>query len=186
MPSSKAKSRIPVEHWRAPFLGLRDIPAALDDFELTTFFSYSAAELAVIRSLRKPLHRFGLAIHMGFIRMSGRTLDAVDRIPKALWSHLGTQLGIEPPEMGTLRSLYMERMRTLSEHQQLAYRTLGFQQMTEHQRRYMVRWLRETLTRNRIGSGCFYAAEEVGLIWKPSAAARRLRAAIERWRCCSS
>ena len=134
-----------MEHWRAPFLGLRDIPAALDDFELTTFFSYSAAELAVIRSLRKPLHRIGLALHMGFIRMSGRTLDAVDRIPKVLWSHLGTQLGIEPPEMGTLRSLYIDRMRTLSEHQQLAYRTLGFQQMTEHQRRYVVRWLRETL-----------------------------------------
>ena len=145
MPGSKTKTRIPVEHWRAPFLGLRDIPAALDDFELTTFFSYSAAELAVIRSLRKPLHRIGLALHMGFIRMSGRTLDAVDRIPKVLWSHLGTQLGIEPPEMGTLRSLYIDRMRTLSEHQQLAYRTLGFQQMTEHQRRYVVRWLRETL-----------------------------------------
>ena len=134
-----------MDHWRAPYLGLRDIPAGLNEFELTTFFSYSAAELEVIRSLRKPLHRFGLAMHMGFIRMSGRTLDAVDRIPKALWSHLGAQLGIEPPEMGTLRSLYIDRMRTLSEHQQLAYRTLGFQQMTEHQRRYVVRWLRETL-----------------------------------------
>nr|WP_326527807.1 Tn3 family transposase [Rhodoferax sp.] len=134
-----------MDHWRAPYLGLRDIPAGLNEFELTTFFSYSAAELEVIRSLRKPLHRFGLAMHMGFIRMSGRTLDAVDRIPKALWSHLGNQLGIDPPEMGTLRSLYIDRMRTLSEHQQLAYRTLGFQQMTEHQRRYVVRWLRETL-----------------------------------------
>lgn len=134
-----------MEHWRAPYLGLRDIPAGLNEFELTTFFSYSAAELAIIRSLRKPLHRFGLALHMGFIRMSGRTLDALDRIPKTLWSHLGAQLGIDPPEMGTLRSLYIERIRTLSEHQQLAYRTLGFQQMTEHQRRYVVRWLRETL-----------------------------------------
>ena len=130
-----------MEHWRSPYLGLRDIPAGMNDFELTTFFSFSSAEMAVIRSLRKPLHRFGLAMHMGFIRMSGRTLDAVDRIPKMLWSHLGAQLGIDPPEMGTLRSLYIERIRTLSEHQQLAYRTLGFQQMTEHQRRYVVRWL---------------------------------------------
>ncbi len=134
-----------MEHWRTPYLGLREIPGGLNDFELTTFFSFSSAELAIIRSLRKPLHRFGLALHMGFIRMSGRTLDAVDRIPKVLWSHLGSQLGIDPPEMGTLRSLYIDRMRTLSEHQQLAYRTLGFQQMTEHQRRYVVRWLRENL-----------------------------------------
>ncbi len=48
-------------------------------------------------------------------------------------------------QRGTLRALYIERMRTMSKHQQLAYRTLGFQQMTEHQRRYVVRWLRETL-----------------------------------------
>lgn len=134
-----------MEHWRSPYLGLRDIPAGLNEFELTTFFSYSAAELATVRSLRKPLHRFGLALHMGFIRMSGRTLDAVDRIPKMLWSHLGAQIGIDPPAMGTLRSLYIDRIRTLSEHQQQAYRALGFQQMTEHQRRYVVRWLRETL-----------------------------------------
>ena len=60
MPGSKTKTRIPVEHWRAPFLGLRDIPAALDDFELTTFFSYSAAELAVIRSLRKGVSSFSV------------------------------------------------------------------------------------------------------------------------------
>ena len=64
-------------------------------------------------------------MHMGFIRMSGRTLDAVDRIPKMLWGHLGAQLGIDPPEMGTLRSLYIDRIRTLSEHRQLAYRTLS-------------------------------------------------------------
>ncbi len=32
----------------------------------------------------------------------------------------------------------------------------------------------------------FHAAAPNGLIWKPSAAARRLRAAILRWRCCSS
>ena len=37
MPGSKAKTRTDVEHWRTPYLGLRDIPAALNDFELTTF-----------------------------------------------------------------------------------------------------------------------------------------------------
>ena len=84
MPSPKIKQGLTLEHWRSPYLGLRDIPAGMNDFELTTFFSFSSAEMAVIRSLRKPLHRFGLAMHMGFIRMSGRTLDAVDRIPKML------------------------------------------------------------------------------------------------------
>lgn len=135
-----------MDHWRTPYLGLRDIPPGLDDFELTTFFSYSAGELDCIRSRRLAVHRLAVALHIGFIRMTGRTLDAFDRIPKQLWIHLGEHIGVTPPEVGTLRSLYTERVRTLADHQQLAYRELGFQQMTEHQRRYVVRWLRETLT----------------------------------------
>ena len=42
------------------------------------------------------------------------------------------------------------------------------------------------LSRNRIWFDGFHAATEVGLISKPRAAARRLRAAMLRWRCCSS
>lgn len=135
-----------MEHWRTPYLGLREIPPGLDEFELTTFFSFSAAELAVIRTPRKALHRIGLALHIGFIRMTGRTLGAFERIPKNLWSQLASETGLEPPEIGTLRSLYAQRPRTLADHQKLAYQALGFQIMTEHQRRYVVRWLRETLS----------------------------------------
>jgi hypothetical protein len=71
--------------------------------------------------------------------MTGRTLDAYKQIPKALWSHLGEQLGVEPPELGTLRSLYDRRTDSLIDHQMLAYQTLGFGPMAEHQRRYVVR-----------------------------------------------
>lgn len=134
-----------MEHWRTPYLGLRDIPAGLDDFELTTFFSYSAAERRCIAARRQPLYQLAVALHIGFIRMTGRTLDAVERIPKRLLSHLAEQIGVQAPEIATLRSLYVDRPRTLADHQKLAYETLGFQQMTEHQRRYVVRWLRETL-----------------------------------------
>jgi hypothetical protein len=42
------------------------------------------------------------------------------------------------------------------------------------------------LSRNRTEDGRVHAAVSTGLIWKPSAAARRLRAAMLRWRCCSS
>jgi hypothetical protein len=45
---------------------------------------------------------------------------------------------------------------------------------------------REVLSRNRTEGDRFHAAACNGLIWKPSAAARRLSAAIFRWRCCSS
>lgn len=142
-----------MEHWRTPYLGLRDIPPGLDDFELTTFFAYSAAEHRCIGRRKQPLHRLAMALHIGFIRMTGRTLNAFKRIPKRLWSHIAEQIGVEePPEIATLRSLYTERPRTLADHQQLAYEELGFQQMTEHQRRFVVRWLRETLA-GRAGAG---------------------------------
>ncbi|ABO60166.1 transposase Tn3 family protein (plasmid) [Burkholderia vietnamiensis G4] len=82
---------------------------------------------------------------IGFLRMSGRTLDAYKQIPKALWDHLGTQLALDPPDMGTLRTLYETRARTLVDHQVIAYQSLGFSPMAEHQRRYVVRWLKERL-----------------------------------------
>lgn len=134
-----------MEHWRVQYLGLREIPLGLDDFELTTFFSYDAGEQRLIASRRSALHRLALALHIGFVRMSGRTLDALERVPKRLWSHIAKQVHEQAPEIATLRSLYSERPRTLADHQKIAYEALGFQRMTEHQRRYVVRWLRETL-----------------------------------------
>ena len=77
--------------------------------------------------------------------MSGRTLDAYKQIPQVLWHHLGAQLAVDPPDLGTLRTLYETRARTLIDHQLLAYQTLGFSPMAEHQRRYVVRWLKERL-----------------------------------------
>ena len=77
--------------------------------------------------------------------MTGRKLDVFERIPKRLWTHLGQQIGVAPPELATLRSLYTTRAQTLYDHQQLACDVVGFREMTEHQRRYVVRWLRETL-----------------------------------------
>jgi TnpA family transposase len=124
---------------------LRDVPPELDDFELTTFFSYSADERRIIDARRQPLHRLAVALHIGFIRMTGRPLDVFERIPKRLWAHIGEQIGVPAPEVASIRSLYVTRAQTLYDHQQVACVALGFRQMTEHQRRYVVRWLRETL-----------------------------------------
>lgn len=134
-----------MEHWRVPYLGLSEVPSGLDDYELTTFFTFSTSERLVINSARKPLHRLALGLQLGFLRMTGRMLDAFDQVPARLWAHLGVQLAIAPPEIGNLRALYLERIRTLGDHQKLAQQTLGFERITEHQRRYLVRWLRETM-----------------------------------------
>lgn len=94
-----------MDHWRAPYLGLREIPPSLDDFELNTLLSFSAAELAANRFLRNPLHRLALALLIDFLRMTGQRRDAFEQVPKELWNHLGLQFGVDVPEIGNLRSL---------------------------------------------------------------------------------
>jgi TnpA family transposase len=134
-----------MEHWRLAYLGMRRMPRDLSEFELATFFTFSFKERALINTRRGPLYRLALALHIGFVRMTGATLDAYQYVPQILWGHLGKHLGIEPPDLGTLRALYETRERTLFDHQVIAYQTIGFVPMAEHQRRYVVRWLKERL-----------------------------------------
>ena len=67
-------------------------------------------------------------------------------VPTTLWRHLGTEIGITVLELASLRALYV-RGRTLFDHQQLACNVLGFKLMTEHQRRALVRTLRDEAAR---------------------------------------
>ncbi len=39
-------------------------------------------------------HKLGLALHMGFLRLSGRSLNAVRVVPVSLWAHLGKELDV--------------------------------------------------------------------------------------------
>lgn len=131
-----------MQGWQTPYLGLRDLPRELTEFELQAFFSFSRAELALIARRRGDNHKLGLALHIGFVRMSGRPLNSVRAVPTVLLRHLGQMLDIETPDLASLRALYA-RGRTLFDHQQQACEALGFAWMTEHQRRALVRILRD-------------------------------------------
>ncbi|MFS8979338.1 DUF4158 domain-containing protein [Cupriavidus necator] len=102
-----------MDHWRLAYLGMRQIPRELSEFELATFFTYSPKERALIDARRSALYRLAVAVHIGFIRMTGRTLDACKQVPRFLWSHVGAQVGVTPPDMGTLNALYDGRTDTL-------------------------------------------------------------------------
>ena len=104
----------------------------LTEFELQTFFSFGRDELELIARRRGDNHKLGLALHIGFVRMSGRPLNSVRAVPAVLLRHLGSVLGIETPDLASLRALYA-RGRTLFDHQQQACEVLGFAWMTEHQ-----------------------------------------------------
>ena len=61
--------------------------------------------------------------------MSGRSLNSVRAVPAALLRHLGQPLGIQTPDLASLRALYA-RGRTLFDHQQQACEVLGFAWMS--------------------------------------------------------
>jgi len=77
--------------WQAIFFGLKQIPRELTAFEIEAFFTFTATERQVIEQRRQPALRLGLALQIGFLRMSGRVLDAVRIVPAVLWRHLGEQ-----------------------------------------------------------------------------------------------
>ena len=108
-----------MQGWQTPYLGLRDLPRELTDFELQAFFSFSHAEFELIARRRGDNHKLGLALHIGFVRMSGRPLNSVRAVPPVLLRHLGQMLGITTPDLASLRALYA-RGRTLFDHQQQA------------------------------------------------------------------
>ena len=82
-----------MNHWQATFLGLKQLPRELSGFEVEAFFTFTASERALIEARRGPSLKLGLALQIGFLRMSGRVLDAVRIVPPALWKHLGSQFG---------------------------------------------------------------------------------------------
>ena len=64
------------------------MPGDLSEFELQALFSFSRAELDLITRRRSDSLKLGLALHIGFARMTGRPLNSVRIVPPTLL-HLG-------------------------------------------------------------------------------------------------
>lgn len=130
-----------MQRWQQPFLGLTEIPAHLSAFEIRWFFTFSRAELAVIRRRHRPIHQVAMALQVGFLRMAGRPLNSVKLIPWTLLEYLGLQLDVEVPTVASVRSL-CRRQATLHEFQTLAAELLGFRKMPDKARPWLVKYLR--------------------------------------------
>jgi Domain of unknown function (DUF4158) len=123
-----------MDTWHTTFLGRRHLPREISAFEVEVFFQFSAEEARIIDERRRPELKLGLALQIGFLRMSGRLLDAVRMVPPLLWRHLGERFAVAAPDLASLRAMY-RRAPTLIEHQQIACDALGFQWLTGHHRR---------------------------------------------------
>jgi hypothetical protein len=81
--------------------------------------------LSAVLTRYRDSSRLGAALQIGFLKMCGRPVDVIQRVPADLLKHLGEQLEIPSPTIATLRALYLKRRRTLYEHQRWAMEFLG-------------------------------------------------------------
>ena len=70
--------------------------SALSAVEIEQFFGLTGAELGRVRARQTPLHRLAVALHIGFLKMTGRPLNSVEIVPEAVLAHLGRQLDETP------------------------------------------------------------------------------------------
>ena len=75
---------------------MRELPRDISDFEMKAFFTFDGAEREQINARRGDAHKLGLALHIGFLRMSGRLLNAFRVVPSLCGVTLATNLALHP------------------------------------------------------------------------------------------
>jgi len=114
-----------MRHWHRQFLGRAQVPPSLSALAISEFFTLNGAELQVVLSRYGADMRLGTALQIGFLKMCGRPLDQLQRVPISVLEHLSPQLGGVPPDLATLRGFYSDAPRVLHRHQQIAFDVLG-------------------------------------------------------------
>lgn len=119
------------------FIGADRLPSNLSDFDIDVYFRLPADTVAAIKDRfhadRVPgveNRMVGMAAQIVFLRTTGKPLDNIARLPALLLRHLGAALGVQPPTIASLRSIY-QRRETAVEHRRWARRHLGLADATQ-------------------------------------------------------
>lgn len=154
------------------YLGRKVFPKDMSEFELREFFTLSAADKRTIRIDSATKTRLALALQLGFLRMTGTTLDAYDYVPRAVLEYLGKQLKVRAPMLATLRALYRRRM-TRFRHQRWACQYLGMSRLTAEDERTLTAALGQetsvTVDRDQLTQRAY----EMLYVWRVRIPARR-------------
>jgi TnpA family transposase len=139
-----------MQRWAAHYLGQTALPFALSDLEIRFFFTLSEPDRSALRARFQQRHWLGVALHLGYLRLTGCSLDAFKVVPHRVLAYLGEQLEVEVPTLASLRALY-RRHRTLFEHQAWAMGHLGFRPLGDrHERMLLARLNEEALDRPEV------------------------------------
>ncbi len=142
-PTARLTKTAPTRRWEHRYLGETRFPGTLSALEIEHFFTLDARELAQVSDRRGALNRLALGLQVGFLKMTGTTLNSVELIPPEILDHLGRQVGCVPPQIASVRAFYRRRRRTLFEHHATALRLLGRCELTPHAERGLVAYLRQ-------------------------------------------
>jgi len=97
-----SSTKAPLRRWEHRYLGEERFPETLSALEIEHFFTLDEQELARVRERRGSLNRMALALQVGFLKMTGNTLNSVERIPADILDHLGRQLDCVPPRIASI------------------------------------------------------------------------------------
>ena len=82
--------------WEHRYLGWDRFPDPSTPIEIEQLFTLEADELACAKARRTPLHRLAVALHIVFLKTTGRLLNSVEIVPVSVLEYLGRQLGCTP------------------------------------------------------------------------------------------
>ena len=103
--------------YRYRFVGYEKLPSGMnaDDVQL-----HCRLPDELIREIRNSgyakRYHLGLAVQLSFLALTGRNADAALKMPSAMLKMLCEQLGIHSTAIASLKSLYSNADRTLSNH----------------------------------------------------------------------
>jgi hypothetical protein len=112
------------------FVGQETLPSRLSEFDREQFFELESADVTAIEAEFRSAHRLPAALMLLFMRVAGRPLDGFTALPRNLLRHTAQVLGVSPPSIASLRSIY-QRRQTLSKHQLWAKTYLGLRDLEQ-------------------------------------------------------
>ena len=91
-----------MQDWREQYLGLATFPTTLSTNELDELFAFDDDIIQMVGARRTSLTRLGLVLQIGFLRLTGRSLNSVQVIPPAVLARAGQAAGIAAPAPPTI------------------------------------------------------------------------------------
>ncbi len=106
------------------FVGSKELPKSLSDFDVEQSFKLSSKDIATIRERFRTDRRLGAALQLVVLRVTGRVLDSSTYLPRTLLRSLCHSLVLSETAIASLKTIYARRS-TLYEHQKWARETAG-------------------------------------------------------------